>query len=208
MGAIMRTAKRSAITDLSCESVDTKPIDYSWSPKRYDHEESGEGWTSREGCRCDACGEVLVLAPGMGNESHRDVDGSKCEGHVPTAEGPMMNYFYPLSGLTDDDAAKLADTCLCVAIIDGETGLALTGGGMDLSWEICEAFMLLGHLPPFHFCDLPRMSGKGVNARDRWIVSGALKSCEVAASWATSRADRVRDMVRRARKEAKPLRSW
>lgn len=90
-----------------------------------------------------------------------------------TGDGPMMSYYYPLpDGFRnwgehpfprDEYAAAdaLRDVPLCVVRIDGDGyGLALTGGGMDLSWEIAEAFALLGYLPPVHFADLPGMAGK------------------------------------------------
>lgn len=92
------------------------------------------------------------------------------------AEGPMMNYWYPLEYESDtfggnfdpmQAAAKLIDLPLCVVEVDGHFGLALTGGGMDLSWEICAAYITLGLLPPTHFSDLPRMA-------DRWDESKQL----------------------------------
>ncbi len=74
------------------------------------------------------------------------------------AEGPMMNYWYPLPAVEDDpvqSAADLADLPLCVVRVEDEWGIALTGGGEDLTWEIVEAYLRLGQLPPRHFADLP-----------------------------------------------------
>lgn len=196
--------KRPKIQDMSCASIEMQPVSIQWPDMPYDYDNEGkEGtWSFLEALRCEHCGEIVVLSS-EGDGAHNDLDpDSDCTGYCGTAEGPMMSYYYPLGGLTEDDARKLVDTCLCVVTVSGETGLALTGGGMDLSWEICEAFMLLGRLPPVHFCDLPGMAGRGINARDRWIVSGCLKSCEVAAQWAERKAARVRDMVRAARKSA------
>ena len=96
------------------------------------------------------------------------------------AEGPMMNYFYPVSDYTPGDmeewAAKITDLPLCVVEIDGERGLALTGGGMDLSWEIAEAFIRLGYYPPT-WIDLPAMSGRGESEKDRAIASALSTHC-------------------------------
>lgn len=90
------------------------------------------------------------------------------------SDGPMMNYFYPVSDYTpggmDEWAAKIADLPLCVVELDGERGLALTGGGMDLSWEIAEAYVRLGYYPPT-WLDLPAMSGRGTSAKDRAIAT-------------------------------------
>ncbi|HTQ47487.1 MAG TPA: hypothetical protein VMI75_32245 [Polyangiaceae bacterium] len=185
-----------AIKDLDCTAIDAKPIDFDWS------EGYGETWECWEGSRCSECNAALV---GREGDRHCDVDNeSECRGTL-SGEGPMMNYYYPCTIGDEAEAARtLADTCLCVVRVNGETGLALTGGGMDLSWEIkCEAFMLLGHLPPVHFADLPGMAGKDVDSkRNRWIVAGCLKSCRVAASWAQGRASRLRATVASMRKRA------
>ncbi len=110
------------------------------------------------------------------------------------AGGPMMNYWYPVD-IDDAAAAALAlSGPLCVVEVDGITGLALTGGGMDLSWEIAEAFCQLGQLPPVHFSDLPAMawgSDNGAPVR-RYVLSAMLRSLEVAAERATYRAERLR----------------
>lgn len=146
------------------------------------------------GLKCDDCGHVIV-------------DPSECDGHVSQAEGPMMNYFYPVDIKSCEDAAKLlADSCLCVVEMrDGTTGLALTGGGMDLSWEICAAFIKIGFLPPVHFADLPSMGGKTLTKENRLIVAACLKSCEVAKrriSWTEERiANTVKYMRSSARKK-------
>jgi hypothetical protein len=104
---------------------------------------------------------------------------------------PMMNYFYPLpdesrygGALDKYDAQAIINLPLCLVNLEtGEYGLALTGGGMDLSWEICEAYIRLGYLPPFHFCDLPRMAGRGTSARDRAIIRGCKRSCDITIGW-------------------------
>lgn len=96
------------------------------------------------------------------DEAFAEVEPRECENagrdsRDMDAEGPMMNYFYPVD--IDDlaDAARaLVDSPLVPVEIGRQTGLALSGGGMDFSWEICEAFVLLGMLPPVHFARLPR----------------------------------------------------
>lgn len=79
---------------------------------------------------------------------------------------PMMNYYYPLPDhrdYTGEDARKMEGLPITLVEVkeddDWIMALALTGGGMDLSWEICEAFMALGFSPPIHFCRLPNMAG-------------------------------------------------
>jgi hypothetical protein len=99
----------------------------------------------------------------------------------PHCEGPVMSYYYPLDLSDPSDAArKLVDTCLVVVDVGGVTGLALNSGGMDLSWEICEAFILLGFLPPTHFADLPSMAGLAASEGNLTIIAACQRSTQVA----------------------------
>lgn len=77
---------------------------------------------------------------------------------------PAMNYRYPVE-LFDMDERKaqcaLIDTSVClVTAPDDPCGdahyLALTGGGMDMKWDIAHAYAKLGQLPPLWVAkDLP-----------------------------------------------------
>lgn len=99
---------------------------------------------------------------------------------------PLMSYYYPLPDLdSDTDPAVIEDLPLVIVefLDDNAYGLALTGGGMDLSWEICEAFTRLGYLPPFHFCRLPLMAGKKDNERNRAILAACSETCAVLDRW-------------------------
>lgn len=120
-------------------------------------------------------------------------------------EGPMMNYSYalPSRGRVYDerDAEKIGHLPLCIVFatgpdaLDAPFALALTGGGEDLSWQICEAFALLGFAPPLHFCDLPGMAGKPDGPRDAFVIAACRRTVEIV----TARADRIdrglRDMA-------------
>jgi hypothetical protein len=115
-----------------------------------------------------------------------------------SAEGPMMNYRYQIDDelYTNDAAHKIAHLPLCL-VRDEENEnvyLALTGGGMDLSWEICEAYIRLGYLPPSHF-DLPEMAGKELNERNALIVAAVERSNEILASWAQRRRERATNLL-------------
>ncbi len=113
----------------------------------------------------------------------------------PYSWEPMMNYYYPLPGEFDgEDAAKIDHLPLCIVhfLEDDSYALALTGGGMNLSWEICEAHMRLGYLPPTHF-RLPRMAGTPPNERNRWIIDGCIRSAEISAIWAKANE---KDLIR------------
>ncbi len=159
---------KTKIKDLSAACINEKPRDYDWS------QGWGEHWDFNEAVEC-SCGSILTAS------GHSECE--KCESEV-LADGPMMNYFYPCDRITFDDAEKLKDLPLCIVCLDNEEyGLALTGGGMDLSWEICEAYILLGYLPPIHFCDLPAMAGKKLNARNKRIIAACRRSLRTEIQW-------------------------
>jgi hypothetical protein len=187
--------KRTAIRDLACDAIESMPRDFDWT------EGYGETWTFTEAVACQKCGAHVVNA---GGERHSDIDqDSDCDGTCDVSEGPMMSYWYPFAISDTDDAAKIiAHLPLCIVTVNDVTGLALTGGGMDLSWAICEAFMLLGSLPPVHFAGLPAMCGRGTSAKDRWIVAGCVKSAVVASGWALAKAKTARAALTFGRKHA------
>lgn len=154
-------------------AIDIKPINRDWSIGY------GETWEFHAACRCEECGEVLT----RGGEQHCDIDDeSECAGYVESCDGPMMNYYYPLPNFSARDVAEfsknLKDLPVCIVEFtdEEEYGLALTGGGMDLSWEICEAYTRCGYFPPTHFCDLPAMAGRGTSRRDRLIIQACRRS--------------------------------
>ncbi len=112
-----------------------------------------------------------------------DVFDSGREGD--TAEGPVMNFWYPCPAAINDDeeateaAIALRDLPLCVVEVDGNYGLALTGGGQDHTWEIVEAFVRLGQLPPVHYAgDLPAIAGRGNTDVDIILT----RACHLALS--------------------------
>lgn len=125
-------------------------------------------------------------------------------------EEPMMNYYYPCDlsggryGLDPGDAQFILSvnhlplTVVEVRGPDGEDhpALALTGGGMDLSWEICEAYCRLGQIPPMHFWDLPDMCGYGVSKDHQWVMA----CIRYGAEWLKGRAQqRIEDIDKKIR---------
>lgn len=107
------------------------------------------------------------------------------------AEGPMMSYYYPLDVDDNAEAARLlVDTPLVVVEVGDQTGLALSGGGMDLTWEICEAFLALGFYPPVHFCDLPGMA-KEDSPENRMIVAACRESVRIKQRWLARTLERL-----------------
>ena len=158
-----------------------------------------------EAATCEECGKVIVYQNGGGGARHsEECAKTKCEGYLSMAEGPMMNYWYPVDawqiesgsgmGGADRAAMAVADLPVCIVQVNGQYGLALTGGGMDLSWEICEAYTRLGLLPPVHFCKLPRMAGRGTSAKDRYIIAACRAAVNVQIKWAKSTLRDLRGM--------------
>ena len=100
---------------------------------------------------------------------------------------PMMNYIWPvdLCGTGDDPeeaqtSLMLAHCALCLVYyrpvegLDWEVGLALTGGGMDLSWDIARAYIALGQLPPARL-SLPEFAGMDFREPNTAFIIEALK---------------------------------
>lgn len=200
----MATKKKSLLQDLEdlgCGRIDAKPRLTLWANIEYGDVDDGawEAWAAEA---CEDCSEVLILRVNDGNERHRHIDPmSTCDGHVALFEGPMMNFFYPLGDVltftnVEAMAKEIVDLPLCLVRLGDELGLALTGGGgMDLSWEICEAYMRLGYLPPTHF-ELPDMAGRGLSAKDVWIISGYISACKIHSGWLGRRVDKARSLGR------------
>ncbi len=172
-----KAEKFTPLKDLSCDAIYEKSVEADWT-KGY-----GETWQYVESQRCDKCGEAVQVS-GAG-DMHSTIDSTvECDGYVGDCEGPMMNYYYPLPDTVDQVNASdlLVDLPLCLICFDenDRQALALTGGGMNLAWEICEGYMRLGFLPPIHFADLPAMAGRGQSKRDRWVLAGCRCSFQVA----------------------------
>lgn len=94
---------------------------------------------------------------------------------------PMMNYLHPLPGgvRCDDDEWHRAMCNMTLVEVDGEQFLALTGGGMDMTWYICETYLRCGYLPPAECAgSLPRMGGSGKSEKDRMIMAACKLSLE------------------------------
>lgn len=107
---------------------------------------------------------------------------------------PLMNYAYPLPG-EHRDPSELQSILesnsmgsVVVVLLDGEPVLSLSGGGMDLSLEICAAYVALGYYPPAHFAGrLPRMAfGAGWIPSELFVrtVQACAESCRIARRWA------------------------
>lgn len=191
---------------LNCDAIDVTPQSIDWQEAMG---EDLEGWRPYEASECQACGR-MVVSSSIGECEHKDLESeitvtndegdeeesdNECDATIYN-EGPMMSYWYPVKINDCEEAAcAIAHLPLCVVEFeDGRTGLALTGGGMDLSWEICEAFMAIGYWPPVHFCDLPKMSGRGKSERDLKIIAACEESCRIQEGWTARKRERLGEL--------------
>lgn len=181
---------RWTVAELWVDSVGAKPVNRDWS------EGYAKEWDFHEAPSCPECDTYCEYEYKV-DEWVCPNDSCEEEGVEPLDDegrsGPMMNYHYPLPdvdrvGGAEEAASSIADLPLCVVDwMDGTYSLALTGGGMDLSWEICEAFTRLGFLPPLHFCDLPKMAYD----ESTYVVAACKRSADIAAGWAASTSARL-----------------
>lgn len=128
--------------------------------------------------------------------------------------GPKMSYYYLLpkdfyedhstaqSGSLAGAVGEVNKCNLCLVYLKEEDryALVLTGGGMDLSWSICEGFMRLGFLPPLKFCELPNYHQK-LTTRLLWVVAGCRRSARVSALWSKSTLDHLKRYSRAKKQE-------
>lgn len=142
------------IKDLNALAIDEKPFDYDYRDHNYP-----EDWE---------------IAFGRTEEEYED-----------ELWEPMMNYRYRVPEfkrhMKEDKAIKESlDKAGSVTLIRDNTEeeyyLALTGGGMDLSWDICRGYINLGYLPPVHFCNLPNFASE---TYDKTVVDACRKSVDI-----------------------------
>lgn len=190
------------VSELRTDALDMEPEEYDWSegyPDVWDYVEAPSCPECDSYCTWDR-DEYEWVCP----KEECEHFGQTVEPHEHGAEGPMMNYHYPLPHDFArwgwyEAAEQIRDLPLCVVYFEneGDYSLALTGGGMDLSWQICEAFMRLGYLPPVHFANLPGMAGTGDRPDERKVVEGCVRSLE---EWAEIEQRRSRNYVEDAQR--------
>lgn len=166
-----------------------------------------------EGSVCPSCQGEGKIAENNICPTCGDDDGLLKEYDVVEAgDEPMMSYYYPVPGFNggtrqrEQGAARAlheAGVSLCLVEFNSEEGgpcdgfaLALTGGGMDLSWDICAAFMAIGYSPPVKYTDLPRFAGQD-NTKPRYanIIKACIRSNDIARMWAEGNIKRLKALT-------------
>ena len=100
---------------------------------------------------------------------------------------PMMNYYYEIDLRRQEAESVQARIdryggCCILVNIGEEPKLCLSGGGMDLTWEIAWSYILCGQLPPTKYCDLPDQC-EPLSRRNRLIIKACRKSIQVHQRW-------------------------
>lgn len=203
----MPNANPLLINELRYDSVDVKSVHFDFGAG------FSETWEDVELAylACPCCDFVAMWDMDMeeGDECPH------CEDENVTIErpecSPMMCYYYPLPHYEGDDRNPEADQMLLyqssanvvlVKILGGENNedtyaLALSGGGMDFSWDICHAFILLGYAPPLFACDVPEFAGQDNSQEPFWsILKACLQSADSAKrsiAWTQSKLAKLVD---------------
>ena len=152
---------------------------------------------------CEGCAES-VGADGVGVCA---CEGAECDTVIDPTEGPMMNFLYPCP-LRDLRVAarQVAHLPVCVVQFDhGETGFALTAGGMDLSWEICGAYVACGFLPPTSFSNLDPPYSHALVGWRLDVFQAMRRSIKCQRQWldnATNNLDHVWEVCNRKDEDA------
>ncbi|MFA6286010.1 MAG: hypothetical protein WC661_01400 [Opitutaceae bacterium] len=92
---------------------------------------------------------------------------------------PIYNRLYPVGErfVVPTDWRTRLNNMTVVRVLETPY-LALTGCGMDFTWEICETYLNVGYYPPASLCRLPAMAGRGRDLRDQRIIGGCCASLE------------------------------
>lgn len=151
------TPALSAVEALSAVAVDSHAVPFSWNPSRIVDAYSIDDADAAPGTW------ATIDAAGVDYEAD-DYDPADVE-PVISAVWPFGYDDAPRGVDLAEGQALLSDLPVCLAhFVDlAETprvGLALTGGGMDLSDRIAEAYVRLGYLPPAALAPLPDFAGR------------------------------------------------
>lgn len=114
---------------------------------------------------------------------------------------PMMNALWPCEpryGMTDELAATAIDQHAGATVLvtinneqhHGLQGIAMTGGGMNMSWDLCAAYICCSCIPPLRLLtDMPKFAGM----KSSELTRAVLECMDLAADWLKSRAERLRE---------------
>lgn len=182
--------------DLSAAALSSESVDYDWS------EGWGENWEivdpAREMTRSEICAQlrdwgVEFDATEQNNDELRELLYDSGEWNDEFA--PIVSCYYPLPDFTGSGEKLQAalrrehNNCAVVSVemLDGdwEYVLALTGCGMNLSWDIAEAYIIAGYLPPA-WLRMPRMADVKLGPRQKAVFRAIRRGAAIRRNWIES----------------------
>lgn len=126
---------------------------------------------------------------------------------IASAQGPVMNFVYTLPDFRGglDRAACLGwNTCLVEFSEENQDrglpafGLALTGGGSDMSWDIAGSYVALGYRPPATVVSrLPDFAGYKLTPHRAKIIQAMREEAERRILWAKNDINALDDIQAR-----------
>lgn len=157
--------------------AENNTIYFPFSDVPRDVEETGPSalhWECWESFLCDEC-EKPSDGYNLCQNEQCERYGDEAKSHAD--EGPTSSIYWEIrlpSRMDEHDVARaIHDLPLCLVKVGRdheEYGLTLTGGGMNLTWEIVEAFTRIGSLPPTDKIDFPSI-GRGESELDRYLIA-------------------------------------
>ena len=173
---------KEKIEKLWIDTADAKPEDYDFYEKHY-----GEDW---------------------------DIPFERTDEEMENDEfAPMMNYRYPLPEFdrknhSSEKIKRALSNAGSITLIEdlksNEKYLALSGGGMDLSWDIVQGYINLGFTPPAHFCrNLPKMAGMKLTKGNEEAILGCRRSLKAQSGWNESGLEKLDDLEKYMRANLK-----
>lgn len=129
-------------------------------------------------------------------------DGSQAACEYRDSFVPMMNYLWPVELSGDRGADYAADLmnryagATSLVCIDDNYYIALTGGGMNLSWHLAAAYVCCGCVPPLDLIDAiaqsPFRLSSAMNAEIVYAARDGVK-------WCRERSKKIADSLKATR---------
>lgn len=155
------------------------------------HDALEDAWSS---------GELRIV-----EEGYRDVFREN-----PDMITPIQSVCWPIDVSCPGQCQAVLDAfggCAILMEFEGDTYLNLTGGGMDLTWDLCRGYALCGCLPPIELARRLPMDRK-LTEIDEWVLRCCLYSLQAAQEavgfWRKDAANLYEKMLRAAHAEVIP----
>lgn len=160
--------------------------------------------------------EIVYPAPTPQQRADHDMpkrgewdDGERGADEYRDGFFPMMNALWPVElayGRSEAEAADLMNRhggATSLISIDGDYYIAMTGGGMDLSWHLAAAYVCCGAVPPLYILrSLSRSASDMRPAVTRAILAAGRQGAGYLRLQAKQVASDMREHAKRAKAKA------